>query len=212
MEPENSGRLKKLDQARLDRLRQGNEGAWTSVIGEVSPYLFAAIARILTSESDRAEAMQEAAAAMVRGIGTFGHAGCNFEAWVVRVAQRSALKILRARRTEKKHKEGCDTVRAQHERAGGHSNILDGRAVERISEDDFNSAVSTSMAELGEPRSTLITLRFYWNFDWDQISIKLQMTVKDTKKLWHSTWQMWMRLLRKELKLPPKPKRQRGEA
>lgn len=88
-------------EALLARAQAGDENAYIELLRQASPVANRAVRRILHTEADAEDAIQEAAMRSFFKLSTFdGRA--QFSTWFTRIAINSALMILR------KHRRGCD--------------------------------------------------------------------------------------------------------
>jgi RNA polymerase sigma-70 factor (ECF subfamily) len=85
------------DDVLLDRLRQGDADAFEALVRREMPRLLATARRLLRSEEDAKDAVQETFVSAFRSIGTFEGAA-RLSTWLHRIAVNACLMKLRSRR------------------------------------------------------------------------------------------------------------------
>ena len=81
----------------LDRLRAGDESSFAELVRSTSPRLLATLRRMLRSEEDARDALQETFLAAFRALETF-EGQAQLSTWLHRIAINAALMKLRSRR------------------------------------------------------------------------------------------------------------------
>jgi RNA polymerase sigma-70 factor (ECF subfamily) len=79
------------------RLRAGDDGAWDVVLAEYGPRLLAVARRMMATEDDAQEALQDAFLSAYKAIGRFDGASL-LSTWLHRIVVNACLMKLRARR------------------------------------------------------------------------------------------------------------------
>jgi RNA polymerase sigma-70 factor, ECF subfamily len=83
--------------ALLSRLRQGESAAFETLVRRETPRLLAVARRMLRSEEDARDAVQETFINAFRALGSFD-GGCQVSTWLHRIAVNASLMRLRTRR------------------------------------------------------------------------------------------------------------------
>lgn len=86
-----------LEAPLLVRLRAGDERAYEALVADNAPRMLATATRILGSEDEAADVVQEAFVRAVRGLGRFRGAS-RISTWLHRITVNEALQRLRSRR------------------------------------------------------------------------------------------------------------------
>ena len=87
------------EQALLERLRRGEEGAFEELVRSHGPRLLTVIRRILPQEEDARDALQDALLSVSRAVGGFAGES-RLSTWLHRIAVNAALMRLRTQRRQ----------------------------------------------------------------------------------------------------------------
>jgi RNA polymerase sigma-70 factor (ECF subfamily) len=96
--PGGAGEARAREALLVERLRRGEDSAFEDLLREHGGRLLAVTRRLLRSESDAQDAVQDAFLSAFRGIASFS-GGAKLSTWLHRIAVNAALMMLRSRRS-----------------------------------------------------------------------------------------------------------------
>jgi RNA polymerase sigma-70 factor (ECF subfamily) len=179
----------------LARLRAGDAAAYDQFVRAHSPRMLAVTRRILNSEEDAKDAVQDAFVSAFRGLPNFA-GGSLLSTWLHRIAVNSALMKLRTRK--RKPERSIETLLPQY--------LEDGHHVEQFQE--WNLPVDKKMmraetcavvrqciAELPDNYRTILILRDIEELDTDETAERLGVTPNAVKIRLHRARQALRTLL-----------------
>jgi RNA polymerase sigma-70 factor, ECF subfamily len=171
--------------SRLARLRAGDHDACDDLVREFGGRMLAVARRMLRSEEDAADAVQDAFISAFAAIRRF-RGGSSLYTWLHRILVNACLMRLRSRGRRNEvsldallpgFNEDCDDPRPVTAR-------FESAAV-RIQRAETRAAVRRSIDELLEVYSTILRLRDLEEFDTDQTALLLGLSPANVKTRLH---------------------------
>lgn len=179
----------------LERLRAGDEAAYELLVRTYSGRLLAVTRRILRSEEDARDAVQEAFVSAFRSLGRF-EGEARLSTWLHRIAVNAALMRLRTRR--RRPEESIDPLLPVYQEDGHHAerftawaepvDVAMQRAETRI-------LVRRTIDHLPESYRTVLLLRDIEQLDTDETAAMLGITANAVKIRLHRARQALRTLL-----------------
>jgi RNA polymerase sigma-70 factor, ECF subfamily len=179
----------------LARLRAGDAAAYDDLVRTHSPRMLAVTRRILNSEDDAKDAVQDAFLSAFRGLASF-EGGSLLATWLHRIAVNAALMKLRTRR--RKPERSIETLLPAYLEDGHHAedfqewNLPVDKAMMRA---EMRAVVRKCIAELPENYRTVLILRDIEELDTDETAERLGMTPNAVKVRLHRARQALRTLL-----------------
>lgn len=169
----------------LARLRAGDEDAFEELVRTYGSRMLAVTRRMLPTEEEARDAVQEAFLSAFRGLGRFeGHS--RLSTWLHRIAVNAALMRLRTRR--RKPEESLDTLLPAFREDGHHLEGLsswDEPADRRMERAETRQLVQRLIAELPESYRTVLLLRDIEGLDTEEAAAALGTTPTAVKVRLH---------------------------
>ena len=185
--------------ALLARLRAGENAAYEELVRASSPRLLATLRRILRSDDDAHDALQETYLAAFRALPRF-EGQSKLSTWLHRIAVNAALMKLRSRR--RRPEESIDELLPRFEQDGHFTSdtastgkLLD----EEVDDARRRAAVRRGIDALPEPHRTVIVLRDVEGLSTEETAEQLGVTREATKMRLHRARQALRTLLEREL-------------
>jgi RNA polymerase sigma-70 factor (ECF subfamily) len=185
--------------ALLARLRAGDDRAYDELVRAASPRLLATLRRMLRSEDDARDALQETFLAAFRALPRFAGES-KLTTWLHRIAVNSALMKLRAKR--RRPEESIDELLPRFAEDGHFTadTASEGRLLDdEVDEARRRAAVRRSIDQLPEPHRTVIVLRDVEGLSTEETSQQLGISPDATKMRLHRARQALRTLLEREL-------------
>lgn len=179
----------------LTRLRAGDPAAYDELVRTHSPRMLAVTRRILNSEDDAKDAVQDAFLSAFRGLPTFA-GGSLISTWLHRIAVNAALMKLRTRR--RKPERSIETLLPAYLEDGHHAedfqewNLPGDKAMLRA---ETRAVVRQCIGELPENYRTVLILRDIEELDTDETAARLGLTPNAVKIRLHRARQALRTLL-----------------
>jgi RNA polymerase sigma-70 factor (ECF subfamily) len=147
------------DAALVAGLRAGDEAAAEALVREYGGRLLSVARRLLGSEEDSEDAVQEAFLAAFESLDSFA-GGSAISTWLHRIVVNACLMKLRKRAV--RYTVPLDDLLPSFDAAGRHASRItawDTTALDRLTEEETRSFVRRSIDRLPEPHRTVILLR-----------------------------------------------------
>lgn len=197
-----SAELLAADRQLLARLRAGDAAAYDEFVRAHSPRMLAVTRRILNSEEDAKDAVQDAFVSAFRGLANF-EGGSLLSTWLHRIAVNAALMKLRTRK--RKPERSIETLLPQYLEDGHHAeqfqewNLPVDRKLMRA---ETRAVVRQCIGELPENYRTVLILRDIEELDTDETAERLGMTPNAVKIRLHRARQALRTLLDPHFRSP----------
>ena len=187
------------EQALLARLRAGEDAAYEELVRSASPRLLATLRRMLRSDDDAHDALQETFLAAFRALPRF-EGQSKLSTWLHRIAVNSALMKLRTRRRHPE--ESIDELLPRFEQDGHYT--ADTASTGRLLDDEIDeaqrrAAVRRCIDRLPDAHRMVIVLRDVEGLSTDEAAVQLGITPDATKMRLHRARQALRTLLEQEL-------------
>ena len=189
------------DSLLLARLRAGDEGAFDELVRSTAPRLLATLRRMLRSDEDARDALQESYFAAFRALERF-EGQAKLSTWLHRIAVNTALMRLRSRR--RRPEASIDELLPRFD-ADGHR-VLEPTcsrpsAEEELDEGQRRAAVRVAVDRLPELHRTVLVLRDLEGLGSEETARVLGISVDAAKMRLHRARQALRTLLAGELRL-----------
>jgi RNA polymerase sigma-70 factor (ECF subfamily) len=198
--------------ALVERLRRGEEAAFAELVSAQGGRLLAVARRLLGSEEEARDAVQDAFLSAFRSISSFG-GGARLSTWLHRIVVNAALMRLRRRR--RKREEPIDELLPTFA-ADGHwsqePKPWGASADELLAARDVRAAVRRCIDRLPESHRTVLLLRDIEDLDTDETAELLGITAGAVKVRLHRARQALRTLLEREVVAGEAPKPGAGAA
>jgi len=184
-----------FDALLLARLRAGDGSAYDDLVRAYSPRMLAVTRRILNSEEDAKDAVQDAFLSAFRGLATF-EGGALLSTWLHRIAVNAALMKLRTRR--RKPERSIEPLLPVYQEDGHHAetfqdwNLPVDKAMMRAED---RAVVRQCIGELPENYRTVLILRDIEELDTEETAARLGLTPNAVKIRLHRARQALRTLL-----------------
>ena len=179
----------------LARLRTGDPSAYDDLVRTHTGKLLAVTRRILNSEDDAKDAVQDAFLSAFRGLAHF-EGGSLLSTWLHRIAVNAALMKLRTRR--RKPERSIETLLPAYLEDGHHAeNFQDwNQPVDRaMMRAEMRAVVRKCIGELPDNYRTVLILRDIEELDTDETAERLGLTPNAVKIRLHRARQALRTLL-----------------
>ena len=187
------------ESALLARLRAGDGAAFETLVRATSPRLLSTLRRMLRSDEDARDALQETFLAAFRALPRF-EGQSKLSTWLHRIAVNAALMKLRSRR--RRPEDSIDELLPRFE-SDGHftpDSAPAGRLIdEQVSDAQRRAAVRRCIDALPESHRLVIVLRDVEGLDTEETAQKLGISADATKMRLHRARQALRTLLEREL-------------
>ncbi len=172
------------------RARLGDLGAFEELVGRHEEKLYRLAMRLLRSETDAREILQETFLSAWRNLGTF-HGKAQFGSWLYRVAANAALMLLRSRR---RHPEVAvddiapEVLGAAATESGatlGAGADWSKRPDEHFHSEELRRTIQAAVDRLPEPQRNVFLLRDVDDLSTEETADLLQLSVPAVKTRLH---------------------------
>ena len=186
----------------LARLRAGDSSAYDDLVRAYSPRMLAVTRRILNSEDDAKDAVQDAFLSAFRGLANF-EGGALLSTWLHRIAVNAALMKLRTRK--RKPERSIETLLPVYLEDGHHAenfqewNLPADKAMMRAEQ---RAVVRQCIGELPDNYRTVLILRDIEELDTDEVAERLGVTPNAVKIRLHRARQALRTLLDPHFRSP----------
>jgi RNA polymerase sigma-70 factor (ECF subfamily) len=190
------------DAALLSRLRAGEAAAFEELVRAETGRLLAVTRRILPTEEDARDAVQDAFLFAFRSLDRFqGHA--RLSTWLHRIAVNAALMKLRTRR--RKHEESLEPLLPTYLDDGHHAERFAqwDDPVEKIEQAENKALVRRLIGELPDAYRTVLLLRDIEGLDTEETAKVLDTTPNAVKVRLHRARQALRTLLAPHFRKEP---------
>jgi RNA polymerase sigma-70 factor (ECF subfamily) len=143
----------------LVRLRRGEAGAFEELVRTTAPRLLAVARRLLRSEQDAQDAVQDAFLSAFRALAGFD-GQCQLATWLHRIAVNAAL--MRLRRARRRPEASLDDLLPAFDETGHHLISVEpwrADALAVLERDEVRSAVRAAIDRLPDSHRTVLVLR-----------------------------------------------------
>ncbi len=169
----------------LAKLRAGDAKATERWVRESTPRLLAVTRRMLRSEEDARDAVQDAFISAFRALDGF-EGGSRLSTWLHRIAVNAALMKLRTRR--RKPEESIDDLLPNFLEDGHHVNSpteWPGNAQDWVERDEVRQSVREAITRLPETHRNVLVLRDIEELDTAEVAKMLEITPGAVKTRLH---------------------------
>jgi RNA polymerase sigma-70 factor (ECF subfamily) len=183
------------DAALIDRLRLGDEAAYDVLVRTYSGRLLAVTRRMLRSEEDARDAVQEAFISAFRHLHAF-EGGARLSTWLHRIAVNAALMKLRTRK--RRPEESIEPLLPVFRDDGHHAEQFqswDDSAETEVSRRETQAIVRRCIDQLPEGYRTVLLLRDIEQLDTEETASMLDITTNAVKIRLHRARQALRTLL-----------------
>jgi RNA polymerase sigma-70 factor (ECF subfamily) len=183
------------DAALLSRLRSGDPSAYDDLVRMHTGRLLAVTRRMLNSEDDAKDAVQDAFLSAFRGLASF-EGGSLLSTWLHRIAVNAALMKLRTRR--RKPERSIETLLPSYLEDGHHAEDFQdwNQPVDRaMMRAEMRAMVRKCIGELPDNYRTVLILRDIEELDTDETAERLGLTPNAVKIRLHRARQALRTLL-----------------
>ena len=186
----------------LARLRAGDSSAYDDLVRAYSPRMLAVTRRMLNSEDDAKDAVQDAFLSAFRGLANF-EGGSLLSTWLHRIAVNAALMKLRTRK--RKPERSIETLLPVYLEDGHHAenfqewNLPADKAMMRAEQ---RAVVRQCIGELPANYRTVLILRDIEELDTDEVAERLGVTPNAVKIRLHRARQALRTLLDPHFRSP----------
>lgn len=186
----------------LARLRAGDSSAYDDLVRAYSPRMLAVTRRLLNSEDDAKDAVQDAFLSAFRGLANF-EGGALLSTWLHRIAVNAALMKLRTRK--RKPERSIETLLPVYLEDGHHAenfqewNLPADKAMMRAEQ---RAVVRQCIGELPDNYRTVLILRDIEELDTDEVAERLGVTPNAVKIRLHRARQALRTLLDPHFRSP----------
>ncbi len=169
----------------LERLRAGEEGAFEELVRANTGRLLAVARRLLPTEEDARDVVQEAFLSAFRSLPSFA-GGSKLSTWLHRIAVNAALMRLRTKR--RRPEESLETLLPSFLEDGHHAEAFSewsepaDRALERA---EVRELVRAQVERLPETYRTVLMLRDIEGMETDDVATALGLTPNAVKMRLH---------------------------
>jgi RNA polymerase sigma-70 factor (ECF subfamily) len=185
--------------ALLRRLRAGDESSFEELVRSTSGRMLATARRLLGSEEEARDAVQEAFLAAWRGLPNF-EGGARIASWLHRIVVNAALMRLRSRR--RRSETSLEELLPRFEPDGrriGPTAQRETRADDALARKQLRSRVRAAIHRLPEPYRSVLLLRDVEELDTEEVASLMGVTPGCVKTRLHRARQALMTLLAQEL-------------
>ncbi len=179
----------------LARLREGDESAFEQLVREHGSRMLATARRILASEEDAREAVQEAFLSAFRGLNRFA-GGSRLGTWLHRIAINAAL--MRLRSLKRRHETPIDDLLPPYTAAGHFAEPPEAwaeAASESLLREESKEVVLRKIGELPDPYRIALLLRDIEGLSNQELAEALGVSVNAAKIRVHRARQALKTLL-----------------
>jgi len=195
-----AGQLEGSDASLLERLRCGDERAFDELVERYGPRLFAAVKRLLRSDDDARDALQDAFLSAFRGLAAF-NGNAKLSTWLHRIAINAALMRIRSR----KHRaeQSIDDLLPRFEEDGSWSDAGQGGSVsshELLEQRETRTLVRACIDRLPDTHRTVLLMRDLEDLDTEEVADLLGATPNAVKIRLHRARQALRALIEQALR------------
>ena len=184
----------------LDRLRRGDQRAFDELVERYGPRLYAAAKRLLRSDDDARDAVQDAFLSAFRGLAAF-NGNAKLSTWLHRIAINAALMRIRGR----KHRaeQSIDDLLPRFEEDGSWSDSGQGGTAsshELLERRETRALVRTCIDRLPDTYRTVLLMRDIEDLDTEEVADLLGVTPNAVKIRLHRARQALRALIERALR------------
>lgn len=181
------------------RLRGGDAAAYETVVRRFGPRLLATAKRLMKSEDDAYDVLQEAYVSAFRAIDRFD-GSARLSTWLHRIVVNAALMRLRSRR--RRPEDAIEDLLPTFDETGHFAESPSdwgANAEELLERREICAQVRTAIAKLPESYRTVLMLRDIEGLDTDEAATALGMTANAVKVRLHRARQALRTLIEREI-------------
>jgi len=181
----------------LDGLRRGDDAAFEQLVRQYGGRMLATARRMLGSDDDARDAVQDAFVSAFKSINSFTGAA-KLSTWLHRIVTNAALMKMRSRR--RKHEESLDDLLPCFDEAGEWVSGMatNGGASDLLEQRETRQIVRRCIDRLPETYRAVLLLRDIEELDTDEAAELLQITPNAVKIRLHRARQALRTLLEQE--------------
>jgi len=179
----------------LARMRDGDDDAFEEVVRTYGPRLLSVTRRILGSDDDARDAVQDAFLNAFRSVGRF-EGQARLSTWLHRIAVNASLMKLRTRR--RKPETSIETLLPAFKEDGHHAEVFrswDEPVDQALARAETRTLVRQMIDQLPESYRTVLVLRDIEGLDTEEAATMLGLTPNATKIRLHRARQALRTLL-----------------
>jgi RNA polymerase sigma-70 factor (ECF subfamily) len=179
----------------IDRLRAGDERAYEELVRDLSPRMLAAARRLLGSEAEAEDAVQEAFLSAFKNLDRFKE-GSQVGTWIHRILINAALMRLRSR--NRRHEASIEDLLPRFDNAGHAENPAQPwnlQGLNSIQADETKRVVRDAIESLPDAYRTVLLLRDIEGLDTEATAEALSITPNAVKTRLHRARQALRTLL-----------------
>jgi RNA polymerase sigma-70 factor (ECF subfamily) len=184
---------------RVVRLRAGDRDAIEAFVSEYSGRMLAVARRMLRSEEDAADAVQDAFLSAFASLHRF-RANSQLYTWLHRIVVNACLMKLRSRK--RRDFVSVDTLLPEFDESGNHAQPVAPwpcQAIEHIERAETRAMVRTCIDQLPDDHRTILILRDIEELDTDTTAVILGVTRAAVKTRLHRARQALRMMLERHL-------------
>ena len=181
----------------LPALRAGEDWAYDVVARDYGPRMFAVARRLLRSDDDAQDAVQEAFLSAFKAVGSFDGV-CSLATWLHRIVVNAALMRLRTRRRREREASLPEGLLPTFDETGHHTRPVaawSDDACTRAATGEMRAIVRACIDQLPESYRTVLLLRDIEELDTDETARLLGTTTANVKTRLHRARQALRTLL-----------------
>jgi RNA polymerase sigma-70 factor (ECF subfamily) len=185
------------ERALLPALRAGEDWAYEVIARDHGPRMFAVARRLLRSDDDAQDAVQEAFLSAFKAIGSFDGV-CSLPTWLHRIVVNAALMRLRTRRRRQREANLQDGLVPTFDETGHHTRPVaawSDDACSRAAAGEMRAIVRACIDQLPDSYRTVLLLRDIEQFDTEETARMLGTTPANVKTRLHRARQAMRTLL-----------------
>lgn len=186
------------EDALLAALRSGHDAAFEALVRTYGGRLLATARRMLPTEEDARDAVQDALLSAFRGLGSFDERA-RLSTWLHRITVNAALMKLRSRR--RRPEASLDDLLPRFDERGEWAEpaVTGPPADAALDSATLRTTVRACIARLPEPHRTVLVLRDLEELDTAEVADALGLTTAAVKTRLHRARQALRTLLEREL-------------
>lgn len=182
------------EQTLLDALRRGEDAAFEQVVLAYTPRLFAVARRLLRSEADAQDALQQAFLLAFRALPRF-EGQCRLSTWLHRIVTNTALMMLRS--AGRRREDFADDIHEDllEQQPRGITTPWPVSVEEEMASRETREQVRAAINTLPDRYRTVLILRDVEGLSTEEAAVRLSLTPNATKVRLHRARQALMRVL-----------------
>jgi RNA polymerase sigma-70 factor (ECF subfamily) len=194
-----SDRSDESEAALLERLRRGDDRAFDELVERYGPRLFAAARRLLRSDDEARDAVQDALLSVFRGLAAF-NGTARLSTWLHRIAINAALMRIRGRK--RRAEQSIDDLLPRFEEDGTWSDTGQGGTLsshDLLERRETRALVRACIDRLPDTYRTVLLMRDIEDLDTEEVADLLGVTPNAVKIRLHRARQALRSLIERAL-------------